>query len=210
LAAASPVEAMLVATRNPGKVRELLPLLTDAGYRPVSLSVAGLAEEPGEDALEVHETFEENALAKARWFFRRGGGVITLADDSGLAVKALGGAPGVRSKRFSGSPLSGQALDDENNRALMRALAGVARREARYVAAAAIVWAGGEVVARGECAGRIVDVPRGEQGFGYDPYFRSDELAMTFGEAVRAAKERVSHRGRAVRKALELLAARLA
>src|SRR5262249_25003841 len=123
--------------------------------------------------------------AKARYFHARTGRPV-FADDSGLEVDALGGAPGVLSKRWSGrTDLMGQRLDDENNRLLLDPLRDATDRAARYVCAAAFVEAGREVVVRGKTAGRIVDLPRGEHGFGYDPYFYSLELERTFGEARR-------------------------
>ncbi len=128
-----------------------------------------------------------------------------MADDSGLAVDALSGAPGVHSKRWSGRPdLDGQALDDENNRLLLARLgaAGSADRRARYVCAAAFVDGSRELVCRGETEGEITSDPRGANGFGYDPYFLSRELGRTFGEASREEKEIVSHRGRAFRALL--------
>lgn len=167
------------------------------GFEVLDLTEAGIVEDPAEDALEVYESFEENALAKGRYFFGLSG-VPVVADDSGIEVAALGGQPGVRSKRWSERPdLSGQALDDENNRLLLSRLAGAADRRARYVCAAAFVSAAGEVVRRGEVTGRITVDPRGVNGFGYDPYFESDELGCTFGEASMAEKARVSHRARA-------------
>ena len=200
------IRRLLVATRNPGKLRELDSLFALGGYGIVDLTAAGLAEDPAEDELEAFDTFEANALAKARWFFARSGGVPTVADDSGLAVAALHGAPGVHSKRWSGrNDLGGRALDDANNAALVAALAGVANRGARFVCAAAFVGEGDEIVVRGETSGRIVDVPRGDLGFGYDPHFFSDDLQRTFGEASVAEKEAVSHRGRAFRALLAQL-----
>jgi len=191
---------LLVATRSAGKLRELRPLLERAGFSPVDLPTVGIPEMPDEDALECFDTFEENALAKARHFHRVSGGLPTVADDSGLSVDALGGAPGVRSKRWSGrDDLRGQALDDANNAHLLAALERLEQRAARYICAAAFVDRSREVVARGETAGRITRVPSGRNGFGYDPYFESDELRMTFGQATREAKEAVSHRGRAFR-----------
>ena len=189
---------VLVATRNAGKLRELLPLFAAAGLAPRTLDEAGIAEEPGEDALEVAETFEGNALAKARHFHRRSG-IATIADDSGLAVDALGGAPGVRSRRWSGrSDLHGPALDAANNALLLERLSGVGDRRARFVCAAAWVDGEREVVRRGECTGRIAHAPAaGPHGFGYDPLFVSDELGATFAEVDREAKSRVSHRARA-------------
>jgi XTP/dITP diphosphohydrolase len=189
----------LLATRSPGKLRELKPLFADAGLAIIDLDDAGVAPSADEDALERFETFEENALAKAHYFLARTGHP-TIADDSGLEVRALNGAPGVRSKRWSGRiDLSGRALDDANNAALLRALADTEDRAARYVCAAAYAdWTSGFAV-RGEAIGSVVDVPRGENGFGYDPYFLSSELGATFGEAGRAQKEAISHRGRAFR-----------
>jgi XTP/dITP diphosphohydrolase len=188
---------VLLATRSAGKVRELQPLIRAAGFDVVDLAGAGIPETAEEDGLEVADTFEENALAKARYFYRKSG-IPTLADDSGLAVSALGGAPGVRSKRWSGrADLDGQALDDENNRLLLERLADARDRGARYVCAAAWCDGRGELVERGETEGRIVAAPRGTGGFGYDPYFESVELGRTFAEVTREEKQRVSHRGRA-------------
>jgi XTP/dITP diphosphohydrolase len=175
-----------------------------AAYRidVIDLDDAGIGIRPAEDDLESFETFEENALAKARYFFSMTG-IPTTADDSGLSVDFLGGAPGVRSKRWSGrSDLSGQALDDENNRLLIRSMANAGDRRARYVCAAAYVDGNREVVERGEVTGQIVGAPRGVGGFGYDPFFLSDELGRTFGEVSRDEKERVSHRARAFRRLL--------
>lgn len=200
--------AILLATRSAGKMRELRPLFGAAGIAVTDLDAAGLNETPDEESIEAFDTFEENALAKARWFHRRSG-LPTVADDSGLEVRSLGGAPGVRSKRWSGrGDLGGQRLDDANNARLVSELAGIADRTARYVCVAAYVDEEGEVIARGATDGRIVDVPRGDNGFGYDPYFESTELGMTFGEASIDAKERISHRGRAFRALIAQLRAR--
>ena len=194
---------VLVATRNPGKLHELAPLLAEAGFEPVDLAAAGIPESAAEDAVEAFETFEENALAKARHFARLAPGVPVLADDSGLAVAALGGAPGVRSKRWSGrAELRGRELDAANNARLLAELAGVADRSAAYVCAAAWVDGSRELVRRGEVRGRIVTDGRGGEGFGYDPHFWSSELGRTFGESTREEKARVSHRARAVRAVL--------
>jgi XTP/dITP diphosphohydrolase len=188
---------MLVATRSAGKIRELRPLLLARGLDVVSLDDVGIAESDVEDALEAYATFEENALAKAR-HFNRVSGRPTLADDSGLAVDALGGRPGVRSKRWSGrTDLGGQALDDENNRLLLETLRDSSDRRAHYVCAAAFVDGDREEVCRGEVHGRILEAPRGSGGFGYDPYFFSDELGKSFGDATREEKATVSHRARA-------------
>jgi len=198
---------LLVATRSAGKLRELRPMLAAGGFEVVSLDDAAIMETAAEDSLEVFATFEENALAKARYFARLSGRP-TVADDSGLAVDALGGRPGVMSKRWSGrADLSGQALDDENNRLLLATLGAGAVRRAHYVCAAAYVDATHERVVRGEVHGRILEEARGVSGFGYDPYFFADELGKSFGEATREEKAFVSHRARAFAALLEELRA---
>ena len=199
----------MIATRSAGKIRELRALFAAAGVPASDLAAEGIAERPEEDGLETAATFEENALAKARYFQRRLG-VPVVADDSGLEVLALGGAPGVLSKRWSGvTTLTGQALDDANNALLLDRLRAHDDRRARYVCAAAYCDAEREVVVRGEVAGRITREPRGTGGFGYDPYFESDELRRTFGEVTMEEKARVSHRARAFTQLLrELLSFR--
>lgn len=197
---------LLLATRSAGKLRELKPLFAERGIEVVDLEDVGLAESADEDELEAFDTFEANALAKARYFHRLTGRP-TVADDSGLAVDALGGRPGVRSKRWSGrADLSGQALDDENNRLLLASMRGARDRGAAYVCAAAYVDDTRELVRRGQVRGTIVDDARGEGGFGYDPYFVSEELGRTFGEVSREEKATVSHRARAFRALLAELA----
>ena len=177
-----------------------------AGVQVLSLDEARVAETLDEETLENASTFEQNALAKAR-HFHRASGLPTVADDSGLEVAALDGGPGVHSKRWSGRPdLSGQALDDENNALLLRRLERSDHRRARYVCAAAYCDGEMEWVERGEVAGRITRAPRGAGGFGYDPYFESDELGRTFGEVSSDEKARVSHRARAFAKLLQRLA----
>ena len=195
--------ALLVATRSEGKLREIRPMFAAAGLTLVSLDELDFDESDEEAELEPHATFEENALSKARYFYEVSGGIPTIADDSGLEVAALGGQPGVRSKRWSGrEDLKGVELDLENNRALLTSLDGVADTSARYVCVAAYVAVGLELTARGETSGSIVPTARGAGGFGYDPYFLSSELGRTFGESTPAEKERVSHRGRAFRELL--------
>lgn len=221
--------SLLLATRSEGKLRELLPMLERAGFGAETLSSAGIAEEADEDALEIHGTFEANALAKARWFASRVPGRIVLADDSGLVVPALGGAPGVRSKRWGNAPasLSSAEVDAVNNAHLLRELSRVEAadgsaplsRAASYVCVAAAVrcstpndasGAPFELWARGETGGMLLSAPRGREGFGYDPYFMSDELGgRTFAEESRTEKEGVSHRGRAFRALLAALAERV-
>jgi XTP/dITP diphosphohydrolase len=197
--------SILLATRSEGKLRELRPLFAAFGFAVTDLQSAGFPETRAEDDLEQFESFEENALAKARYFADLSG-MAVAADDSGLEVRALDGAPGVRSKRWSGrTDISGEALDAENNALLMRALGTSVERGARYVCAAAFVDGERTIVRRGEVTGRITHEPRGSGGFGYDPYFESDELSRTFGEASRAEKEIVSHRGRAFRALIDTL-----
>lgn len=193
---------LVLATRSAGKIRELRALCAERGVAVATLDDLGVAESAAEDALEVFETFEENARAKARYFARLLPGRWVLAEDSGLVVDALDGAPGVRSKRWTGSAATGAALDAENNAALLRALDGVVDRRARYVCVAALVRDGAERVHEGRAEGRITLAPRGTNGFGYDPYFESEELGCTFAEASPAQKAQVSHRGRAVRALL--------
>lgn len=193
------VEPLLIATRSRGKLRELRALFRSAGMAVVDLTEAGIEALAEEDDLENADTFDENALAKARYFANRANCAV-VADDSGLEVDALGGQPGVHSKRWSGrADLSGVALDEANNARLMDALRGVANRGARYVCVAAFADGRMELTCRGASSGVILDRPRGEGGFGYDPYFLSDELGKTFAEASVEEKEAVSHRGRAFR-----------
>lgn len=200
------IRRVVLATRSAGKLRELLPLLAEASLESVTLADLGLPVAAEEDAIEAFGTFRENAVAKAHYFFARCGGLPVIADDSGLEVSALGGIPGVRSKRWSGhSDLQGDALDAANNALLLNALRGVSDRSARYVCEAAWADASGVRTARGECAGRIIEAPRGANGFGYDPYYFLTELGMTFAEASVEEKARVSHRGRALRALLSSL-----
>ena len=202
--------ALLLATRSEGKLRELHPLLEAHGWTACTLSTLGIPESPAEDGLEAFDTFEANAVAKARHFAALTGWPV-LADDSGLAVDALDGRPGVHSKRWSGrTDLSGTALDAENNAFLQRALddaaaRGRVERSARYVCVIAAVWGGEVWRARGETSGVLLREARGSDGFGYDPYFLSDDLGQTFAEVSRAEKAVVSHRGRALRELLALI-----
>ena len=189
---------MVLATRSAGKIRELTALCAAEGFAVQTLDALGVAERADEDAIEIFDTFEENARAKARYFAALLPGRVILAEDSGLEVFALQGAPGVRSKRWAGSAKTGKALDDANNGALVHALRGVADRRARYVCVAVCVCDAEEWSAAGRVDGRITLAPRGNGGFGYDPWFESEELGVTFAEATIAEKARVSHRARAV------------
>jgi XTP/dITP diphosphohydrolase len=192
---------LLVATRSSHKIGEIRDILAGVpNLELVDLDEAGVPQSAAEDELEPHDTFEENALSKAR-YFHSVTGLPTVADDSGLEVDALGGAPGVRSKRFApGDDLDGLARDLANNRYLISKLQGLPpeRRGARYVCAAALVESGrAPLVFRGEAPGRIVDEPRGGGGFGYDPHMLDLESGGTYGELSRAEKNARSHRGRA-------------
>ena len=198
----------LLASRSLGKLYELRPMFSAAGLEVIDLDGAGIPESPAEANLEQFDSFEENALAKAK-YFRAKSGLITIADDSGLEVQALGGAPGVHTKRWSGrADLEGRALDVANNDFLLRKLGKATDRRARYVCVAAIVDGIGHRTFRGETEGVILEKPRGEGGFGYDPLFLSSDLGITFAEAERAVKERGSHRGRAFAQLIAWLAAR--
>lgn len=197
------MQRIAIATRSEGKMRELEPMLREAGFAPVTLTRLGIAHALEEEAIERFETFRENALAKANYFYVRCGGLPVVAEDSGIEVAALGGRPGVRSKRWAGRPdLEGVPLDEANNALLLASLQGSDHRAARYVCEAVWVDAAGVRTARGECTGEIIDTPRGTNGFGYDPFFYSPELGKTFGEASFDEKARVSHRARALRTLL--------
>lgn len=165
---------------------------------------------PVEDDLESGTTYAENAVLKARYFAERARGeVATVADDSGLEVDVLDGAPGVHSARWAGANATDANQDARNNAKLMAALQGVPedRRTARYRCVVAFLDRvnGTPEIVEATCEGRIVLAPQGAGGFGYDPYFFSPELGLTFGEASLPAKDRVSHRGRAFRALAEML-----
>lgn len=199
---------LLVATRSAGKQREMVGALEGAGHEVVFPDDAGIDASPAEDALEQGETFEANARIKAEYFAKRSG-LPTVADDSGLEVLSLGGAPGVRSRRWAGATGSAADVDAANNEELRRRLLGAdaARRRARYRCVLVLLRTPGAFpeVFEGSCTGTIVTEPRGSGGFGYDPWFLSDDLGKTFGEATADEKAAVSHRGRALAKLIEAL-----
>lgn len=203
----------LLATRSAGKLREMREIFSEFGLDVVDVESAGFEETPAEDDLEAFHTFEENALAKARFFFDRSGGWPTFADDSGMTVDALAGEPGVMSKRWSGrSDLSGKALDESNNAKLCTRMDEARRTQApgfspraQYVCVAAFKDAKGELIRRGEIEGRVLSEPRGHGGFGYDPYFDAPDLGGTFAEVSIERTARVSHRSRAFRALLAAL-----
>ena len=183
---------LFAATGNPGKLREFR--MAAAGYPEIEIDLL-----PGfrdiQPCIETGLTFEENAILKARYYGRHTPGRI-FADDSGLAVDALGGAPGVFSARFAGM----NATDAANNRLLLEMLAGVQPRTARFVCAIALVEADRVLgVFHGAVEGLITDAPRGPNGFGYDPLFFFPPFGCTFGETSAERKLSVSHRGQALR-----------
>lgn len=193
---------LLVATRSVHKVEEIREILSPVeDLEVLDLAQAGIEPSPDEDDLEPWDTFEGNARSKARYYFRRSG-IPTVADDSGLVVDALGGAPGVHSKRFAPGESTGYQRDLDNLNHLLDRLAGVpdVQRTARYVCVAAFETGEGETrFFRGEVEGRITAEPAGTGGFGYDPIFFVPELDRTFGQATAAEKHGLSHRGRAFR-----------
>lgn len=198
----------LLATRNADKVREIQEIL-GPDFPLASLQDVGAEPRPEEDEIEDGDTFHENAIAKATYFARRTG-MIAIADDSGLVVHALGGEPGVNSKRFSGrNDLKGTALDNANNLHLLERLQGIPdhERTAHYVCAAAAASPQRTLfLTLGTCSGRILQRPEGEQGFGYDPLFHIPDTGVTFGSLAPDQKNHRSHRARAFRA----LAAQLA
>jgi XTP/dITP diphosphohydrolase len=205
----------LLATRSEGKLRELREIFSEYGLEAVDLATLGIAETARENNLEEFETFEENALAKARYFYELTGGMPTFGDDSGMCVDALNGEPGVYSKRWSGrEDLERQELDAANNAKLVarmrtaRAEQGPSFTDAgRYISVAAFKDAAGELTRRGEIEGRVLTLPRGTGGFGYDPYFEAPELGGTFAESSIKKTAAGSHRARAFRALLAALRA---
>ena len=202
---------LLVATRSPGKTREIRELFAGLPIQVVFPDALGLERLPEEDELEQSSSYAGNAVAKVRHFAQRSG-LATVADDSGIEVDALGGAPGVYSARFAilaGAGGRGATIDAANNAWLLERLAGtpVEQRTARYRCVVAYLEtpAGAPELVEATCEGRILTAPKGEGGFGYDPLFFSDDLQRGFGEVATAAKHRVSHRGRAFRALIEVL-----
>lgn len=203
---------LLIATRNPGKRREIVELLADVPYELVFPDDRGLWERPEEAGIEDADSFEGNARRKAEYFARLSR-LPTVAEDSGLEVFALGGAPGVRSRRFAfPQPDDPAEQDAANNAELLRRLAGAPddRRRARYRCAVCFLdrHDGMPHHFEGTCLGRILTAAQGTGGFGYDPLFHSDDLGKPFGLATPEEKAGVSHRGRAFRAFADWLRAR--
>lgn len=184
---------LVVASNNPGKLREFDALLAPLGWEIIPQTALNVSE-----CEEPHGTFVENALAKAR-HASAATGLPALADDSGICVHALGGAPGVYSARYAGEPKS----DQRNNEKLIEKLAGQADRSAHYVCVLVFVRRPDDpqpLIAEGEWHGEIVDSPRGEGGFGYDPYFLLSDEGVTAAELPAEEKNSRSHRGKALTK----------
>jgi XTP/dITP diphosphohydrolase len=178
------------ATSNKGKLREFQLAAPDFDVQQLPRPVA-----PPD---ETGETFEENAIGKAEYYGGYTDGYL-FADDSGLEVDALAGAPGVHSARYAASQLNGEATDADNNALLLQRLHGIADRTARFVCVIALVKDGKLVrTFRGAVEGRIIDAPRGSGGFGYDPLFYYEPFGCTFGEAPIGDKMLVSHRAQAL------------
>lgn len=193
---------LLIATTNPAKFAEIQSFLKNL---PVTIrSLPSLGQWP--TVIEDGATFEENALKKARTLARYSG-CLTLADDSGLEVDALHGAPGIYSARYCGE----EGNDDKNNEKLLKELQDIPepKRTARFVCALALCapesLGGKEWLIRESCEGRIAPGRRGGQGFGYDPLFFFPPFGKTFGEIDRETKAAVSHRGKALKKLVEIL-----
>ncbi len=192
------MKSIVLASGNPGKKAEIEQLLASFGTRVVTQAELGITE-----AEEPYENFFENALAKARHaaFATR---LPALADDSGLCVDALGGAPGVHSARFAGEPKS----DARNNEKLLAEMSPHDDRSAHYVCVLVLMRGPGDtqpLVAQAEWHGEIARAPRGRGGFGYDPYFLVPALGKTAAELAPEEKNRISHRGQALAKLLEML-----
>lgn len=183
---------ILLATTNPAKVAELRQIMGEQ-----LIEVIGLSESASTEEIETGSTFAENALLKAR-YYHRVSKLTTVADDSGLEVEALDGAPGIYSARYAGPVAS----DAGRIARLLDEMKGLAdeRRGARFTCAAAIVWEGGEKVFLDQVEGVILESGRGENGFGYDPVFFYGPLGKTFAELSSSEKAQVSHRGRAFRR----------
>lgn len=197
---------LVVASSNQGKIVELRRLLEQLELEVSSMDQAGI--DPGGDLPEPFETFADNASSKARALAALApAGFWCLGDDSGLEVDALGGAPGVYSARYAGSKAKGPARDQANNTKLLGKLAGVRpdERTARFVCCMTLVVPGqADIQVRGTCEGRILEAPRGQGGFGYDPLFQPEGFERTMAELSLDEKNRISHRGQALQ---ELVAA---
>ncbi len=199
------MQKLVLASSNPGKIRELREMLAPLGIEIEPQSSLGI-----EDVEEPHGTFVENALAKARHAARRSR-LPALADDSGICVSALGGEPGVHSARYAAQGASAPdraEQDRRNNEKLMRELAGKEDRRAHYYCVVVLMRHGEDpqpLIGEGTWNGQLIEQPRGENGFGYDPYFFVPQLNKTAAELEPELKNLVSHRGKALRRLIARL-----
>lgn len=194
------MKKVVIASGNAGKLREIARILEPLDFEAVPQSVFGVPECP-----EPHVTFVENCIAKARHAAAHTG-LPALADDSGICVDALNGAPGVYSARYAGEPKS----DERNNQKLIQSLQGEANRRAHYYCVMVYVRFADDpqpIIAEGAWHGEIIDTPRGNGGFGYDPYFLLPEFGQTGAELSMEVKNGISHRGQALRALAEKLRA---
>jgi len=194
------LEKLVIASNNQGKLREINALLA-----PLSIEVIPQSDFNAGEIDEPHGTFIENALAKAR-HASRCSGLPALADDSGICVSALNGAPGVNSARYAGEPKS----DERNNLKLVEALKNNSDRRAYYYCVIVLVRHADDpqpIIVDGSWYGEIIDQPRGEGGFGYDPYFFVPEFGKTSAELSAEQKNLISHRGKALAQLAEILRA---
>lgn len=193
------MKKIVIASNNTGKLREIARILEPMGFEAMPQGAFGVPECP-----EPHVTFVENCIAKARHAAAHTG-LPALADDSGICVDALNGAPGVYSARYAGEPKS----DERNNQKLIAALQGQANRRAHYYCVMVYVRYADDptpIIAEGAWHGEIIDEPRGSGGFGYDPYFLVPVYGQTGAELSLEEKNKISHRGQALRALAEKLA----
>ena len=196
------MKKIVIASGNAGKLREIQAILAPLGCEVLTQSELGIA-----DAEEPHFTFIENALAKARHASQHSG-LPALADDSGVCAPALGGEPGVHSARYAGNSGSREERDARNNEKLIEALAGGADRRAYYYCAVVLVRHAADpqpLIGEGYWWGEIQDEARGSNGFGYDPHFLLPDLGRTAAELDPEQKNRLSHRGQALRQLFDKL-----
>lgn len=195
-----PLKQLVIASNNQGKLREISALL-----KPLTITVVPQSDFDVSEVDEPYGTFVENALTKAR-HASRCSGLPALADDSGICVQALNGAPGVNSARYAGEPKS----DARNNQKLIEALKQQTDRRAYYYCVIVLLRHADDpqtIIVDGSWHGEIIDQPRGEGGFGYDPYFYLPEFGKTSAELTAEQKNRISHRGRALAELVEILRA---
>ncbi|ALQ50301.1 RdgB/HAM1 family non-canonical purine NTP pyrophosphatase [Nitrosomonas ureae] len=195
-----PLKQLVIASNNQGKLREISALL-----EPLTITVVPQSDFDVSEVDEPYGTFVENALTKAR-HASRCSGLPALADDSGICVQALNGAPGVNSARYAGEPKS----DARNNQKLIEALKQQTDRRAYYYCVIVLLRHADDpqpIIVDGSWHGEIIDQPRGEGGFGYDPYFYLPELGKTSAELTAEQKNKISHRGRALAELVEILRA---